>query len=143
MAEPTPIEQPDPGAPIARDQIDPDLVKLARARPRIGIITAAGLVFLCIVFLLRLGPDRRFAGSSSEPTPAAVADVLAGKIDTDQLVVIAAEPLVSQAVRATNSRGSLGLRVVRDDAVLCDATRARRLGLACRSRLRSASTPAS
>lgn len=112
MAEPTPIEQPDPGAPIARDQIDPDLVKLARARPRVGMITAAGLVFLCIVFLLRLNPDRRFAGSSSEPAPAAVADVLAGKIDTDKLIVVAAEPLVSQAIRATNSKGSLGLRVV-------------------------------
>jgi hypothetical protein len=111
MAEPTPIEQPDPGAPIARDQIDPDLVKLARPRPKIGMITAAGLVFLCIVFLLRLAPDRRFAGSSSEPTPAAVADVLAGKVDTDKLVVIAAEPLVSQAIRATTSTGSLGLRI--------------------------------
>jgi hypothetical protein len=112
MAEPTPIEQPDPGAPIARDQIDPELIKLARARPRIGVITAAGLVFLCVVFLLRLNPDRRFAGASSEPAPAAVADVVAGKVDTDKLVVIAAEPLVSQAVRATNSKASLGLRVV-------------------------------
>jgi hypothetical protein len=112
MAEPTPIEQPDLGAPIARDQIDPELVKLARARLRIGVITAAGLVFLCIVFLVRLGPDRRFAGSSSEPAPAAVADVLADKVDTDKLVVIAAEPLVSQAIRATTSKSSLGLRVV-------------------------------
>jgi len=112
MAEPTPIEQPDPGAPIARDQIDPDLIKLARARPKIGIITAAGVVFLCIVFLLRLGPDRRFGGSSSEPAPVAVADVLGGKVETDKLVVLAGEPLVSQAIRATNAQGSLGLRVV-------------------------------
>src|ERR1041384_5774575 len=112
MAEPTPIEQPDPGAPIARDQIDPDIVKLARTRPKIGIITAAGVVFLCIVFLVRLNPDRRFAGSASEPAPATVAAVLAGKVDTDKLVRVAAEPLVSQAIRATNSKASLGLRVV-------------------------------
>lgn len=120
MAEPTPNEPgsvaagrgPDPGAPIARDQIDPDLVKLARARPRVGVITAAGLVFLSIVFLWRLGPDRRFAGSRAEPRAVTVADVLAGKIDTDQLVVLTAEPVVSRAIRATKAAGSLGFRVV-------------------------------
>jgi hypothetical protein len=123
MAEPTPNEPGsvaadsgpgprEPGAPIARDQIDPDLVKLARARPRVGVITAAGLVFLCIVFLWRLGPDRRFAGSSAEPTPVTIADVLAGKVDTDQLVVLTAEPVVSRAIRATKAAGSLGFRVV-------------------------------
>ena len=104
--------EPDPGAPIAPDQIDPDLVKLSRTRPKIGVITAAGIVFLCSVFLLRLGPDRRFAGKGSEPQPATVADVLAGKVDTDKLVVITAEPLVSHAIRTTTSKGSLGLRIV-------------------------------
>jgi hypothetical protein len=120
MAEPTPNEPgsvaagrgPDPGAPIARDQIDPDLVKLARARPRVGLITAAGLVFLSIVFLWRLGPDRRFAGSGAEPRAVTVADVLAGKVDTDQLVVVTAEPVVSRAIRATKAAGSLGFRIV-------------------------------
>jgi hypothetical protein len=102
----------DPGAPIAPDQIDPDLVKLARTRPKVGMITAAGLVFLCIVALLRLGPDRRFAGSSTAPVPVAVADVLAGKVGTDQLVVLTAEPLVSHAIRATKAEKGVGLRVV-------------------------------
>ncbi|HEU4731067.1 MAG TPA: hypothetical protein VFT22_24405 [Kofleriaceae bacterium] len=112
MADPTPIEQPDPGAPIGRGHIDPELVKLARPRPRVGIITAAGLVLLCLVFLVRLGPDRRFAGESSQPTPATVADVLAGKVETDALIIVGAEPLVSQAIRTSNAKGSLGLRVV-------------------------------
>jgi len=103
---------PDPGAPIAPDQIDPELIKLARARPRVGVITAAGLVFLCIVFLWRLGPDRRFAGSGAEPRPVRVADVLAGKVDTDELVVLTAEPLISRAIRATKAKGSFGFRVV-------------------------------
>jgi hypothetical protein len=125
MAEPTPKEAGsvaagggppsagpgDPGAPIAHDQIDPDLVKLARARPQVGVITAAGLVLLCSVFLWRLGPDRRFAGSGAEPRPAAVADVLAGKVEADQLVVLTADPVVSQAIRATKAAGSLGFRV--------------------------------
>jgi len=106
------IDQRDPGAPIAHDQIDPDLVKLARPRPKVGMITAAGVVFLCIMFLVRLGPDRRFAGSSTEPAPVAVADVLAGKVDTDKLVVITAEPLVSHAIRTTNAKASVGLRLV-------------------------------
>lgn len=123
MAEPTPNEAGsvaggfppagpgEPGAPIAHDQIDPDLVKLARARPRVGVITAAGLVLLSSVFLWRLGPDRRFAGSGAEPRPAGVADVLAGKVEADQLVVLTAEPVVSQAIRATKAAGSLGFRV--------------------------------
>jgi hypothetical protein len=105
-------EPPEPGAPIAHDQIDPELVKLARTRPKVGVITAAGLVFLCSLFLFRLGPDRRFAGSSMEPAPIAVADVLAGKVETDQLVVLAAEPLVSHAIRATKAPKGVGLRVV-------------------------------
>lgn len=119
MAKSTPINKRsevagggEPGAPIARDQIDPDLVKLMRPRPKVGVITAAGLVFLCVMFLLRLGPDRRFAGSSTQPAPAAVADVLAGKVDTDQLIVVSADPLISHAIRATSAKGSLGLRLV-------------------------------
>src|SRR5512143_306407 len=102
----------DPGAPIARDQIDPDLVKLARPRLKVGVITAAGLVFLGLVFLIRLGPDRRFAGRAAAPEPASVADILAGKVATDKLVVVAAEPLVSHALRTTTAKASVGLRVV-------------------------------
>jgi hypothetical protein len=102
----------DPGAPIAADQIDPDLVKLARTRPKVGVITAAGLVFLSVVFLLRLGPDRRFAGSGTEPAKVALADVLAGKVATDAFITLTAEPLVSRALRPTKTKGSPGLRAV-------------------------------
>ena len=114
MAEPREPSEiaSDPGAPIARDQIDPDLVKLARTRPRVGVITAAGLVFLSVLFLIRLGPDRRFAGRDATPEPVQLADVLAGKVDTDRLVVLAADPLVAHAIRTTTSKGSLGRRVV-------------------------------
>jgi hypothetical protein len=120
MAESTPHDEQsaspprgsEPGAPIAHDQIDPELVKLSRPRPRVGVITAAGLVFLSSVFLWRLGPDRRFAGNGTEPRPVQLADVLAGKIDTDELVTLTAEPLISRAIRATKAKGSLGFRVV-------------------------------
>src|SRR5882757_10728793 len=107
----TPIEQREPGAPIARDAIDPDLVKLARARPKVGMITAAGIAFLCLWFVLRLNPDRRFAGEGA-PRPVSVADVLDGKVAADARIQVAAEPLIAHAVRATNAKGSLGLRIV-------------------------------
>jgi hypothetical protein len=120
MAETTPpspaaapsVADRDPGAPIARDAIDPELVKLARQRPRVGIITAAGLVFLAILFLIRLDPDRRFAGSGAQPAAATVPDILAGKVGTEQLVSVTAEPLVSSAIRITPAKGTSGLRLV-------------------------------
>jgi hypothetical protein len=111
MAEPTPPTPGEPGAPIARDQIDPDLVKLSRTRLRVGVITAAGLVVLCVVLLLRLAPDRRFAGASATPAAVTVEDVLAGKVDTDQLVALTAEPVIGQAIRVTTTPGRLGLRI--------------------------------
>jgi hypothetical protein len=109
---PRPGAERDPGAPIAPGAIDPELIKLARQRPRVGLITAAGLVFLSVLFLTRLGPDRRFAASSTAPTAAAVGDILAGKVDTEQLVSVTAEPLVSHAIRVAPARGTLGLRMV-------------------------------
>jgi len=119
MAEPMPPSPAaptsaefDPGAPIARDAIDPELVKLARQQPRVGLITAAGLVFLAVLFLIKLSPDRRFAGSNAQPVAATVADILAGKVDTEQLVSVTAEPLVSSAIRTTAAKGTAGLRLV-------------------------------
>jgi hypothetical protein len=118
MAAPTPPTSTapagarDPGAPIAPGEVDPELIKLSRTRPQIGVITAVGVVFLCALYLVRLGPDRRFAGSSAAPTAATAADILAGKVATDQLVTISAEPLVSHAIRVTRSKGTVGLRVV-------------------------------
>jgi len=111
MAESPTIAQREPGAPIAPGEIDPDLVKLARSRPRIGIITAAGLVVLCLMFLLRIGDDRRFGCAGAQPATVTVGDIVAGKVDTEQLVTVAAEPLVSQAIRAAKNVGNMGLRV--------------------------------
>jgi hypothetical protein len=106
--------QDEPGAPIDKDAIDPELIKLQRPRPKVGIVTAAGLVFLSGLFLLRMTPDRRFSGASSEPQRVAVADVLAGNVASDRFVSIdgTAEPLMSHAIRATTAKGSQGLRVV-------------------------------
>jgi hypothetical protein len=110
MAEPIADE---PGAPIAKDQIDPDLIKLKRARPKISLVAAAGLVFLCGLFLVRLGPDRRFAGSGESPERVQIADVLGGRVAHDRFVQLNdVEPEYSHAIRATTAKGSLGVRVV-------------------------------
>lgn len=111
MAEPSPISERDPGAPIARDAIDPDLVRLGRPRSKIGIITAAGVVVLCAYFLIRLGPDRRFAGADEQPIAATAADLAAGKVAADSYVALTAEPVRAHAIRATKSPTDLGYRV--------------------------------
>lgn len=108
MAESTSAEEP--GAPIAKDAIDPELIKLRRPRAKIGAITAAGVVFLCVVFLLRLNGDRRFGGHS-EPTKVTVAQILAGEVASDEYVTLEAEPLMSHAIRTSVQKGGLGLRV--------------------------------
>jgi hypothetical protein len=99
------------GAPIAKDAIDPDLVRLQRRRPEVGIVTAAGIVFLCAFFLFRLSPDRRFSAGGEHPTEVAVADVLAGKVDADRFVAIDVDPMMAHAIRANQSKGNIGLRV--------------------------------
>lgn len=104
--------QSDVGAPVAKDAIDPELVKLSRKRPKIGVITAAGLVFLCIGFLIKLGPDRRFGMGSETAQPVAIADVLSGKIADDSYVSIDAQPLVAHAIRTAANEGGLGMRMV-------------------------------
>jgi hypothetical protein len=109
MAE---VRDASDGAPIAKDAIDPELVKLSRPRPKIGVITAAGLVFLCGLFLYRLQPDRRFAGSGETPARVAVADITSGKVGADAYVKLeAAELVMSRAIRASTNKAGLGLRV--------------------------------
>lgn len=99
------------GAPVPADAIDPELVKLERPRSKIGIVTSLGVVILCVVFLLRLGPDRSFAGQG-EPATVTAADVADGKVGVDELVTLEGVPTVSHAIRATKARGDLGQRFV-------------------------------
>ncbi|MEO9157355.1 MAG: hypothetical protein ABI591_17200 [Kofleriaceae bacterium] len=99
------------GAPIARDAIDPELVKLSRPRPKVGVITAAGLVFLCGFFLIRLQPDRRFAGAG-EPARVTITDITSGNVAADAYVKLAgAELVMSSGIRASTNKAGLGLRI--------------------------------
>lgn len=111
MAKSEPTEREE-GAPVPRDAIDPELIKLARTRTKIGLVTSLGVVVTCVVFLLRLGPDRTFAGQGGEPEPHTAAEVVAGDVALDRWVAVAAEPLYGNAIRTVKNRGDLGARVV-------------------------------
>jgi hypothetical protein len=113
MAEPVKpsIAGTESGAPVARDAIDPDLIKLSRKKIRVGAVTAAGVVFLCAFFLLKLSADRRFAGRGESADKVAISDVIAGKIARDSFVSLDAEPAVGNAIRATSAKGNTGMRV--------------------------------
>jgi hypothetical protein len=102
---------PDPGAPISKNEIDPDLVKLARSRLKIGAVTSAGIVALVAVFAIKLSPDRRFAGNDSKPTKVSAAQIVAGNVDIDSYVSVAAEPVIAGAMRASQTENESGLRV--------------------------------
>jgi hypothetical protein len=102
----------EPGAPVPKDAIDPELIRLARKRTKIGIVTCAGVIFLAAFFLLKLNPDRRFGGAGESPVTATPADIAAGKIDTEQLVTVHGELVMAHAIRVGAETKSLGLRVV-------------------------------
>lgn len=105
-----PAELPKLGAKNVEP--DPGLIKLSRSRPKIGALTALGVLFLAVFFLLKLNPDRRFAGNGEPPTPVTAAELAAGKIDDDAYVAVPGEPVIAHAVRAQTAKNSLGLRVV-------------------------------
>ncbi len=119
MAESAPAETtPDAGASMAKEKIgarntepDEDLIKLARARPKIGVITGLGIVILCTVFVLRLDGDRKFSGDDT-PEKVSVAAIVDGTVAADPIVAVDLEPLMSHAIRAARNKTGVGFRVV-------------------------------
>ncbi len=105
-----PMPTTEPGAPVAKSAIDPDLIKLSRGRPKIGAVTAAAIVILCGYFILRLSPDRKFA-AAGEAQHVTVAEVAAGKVAPESFVELEGEPLMANAIRASKAKTGLGLRL--------------------------------
>jgi hypothetical protein len=99
------------GAPVAKDAIDPELVRLSRPPLRIGLLSSFAIVAACLMFIVRLNADRQFAGTSTEAKPVVIADVLAGRVAVNQHVVVSGRPVVSSAIRVTKSVGAPGLKV--------------------------------
>jgi len=112
MAEEVTTVPDEPGAPIPKDAIDPALVKLSRPRPKIGVVTALGVTFLCGYFALKLNSDRRFAGEPEAPRRVTVADIATGKVGADAHVQVDAEILMAHAIRVATQKGNIGMRVV-------------------------------
>jgi hypothetical protein len=110
MGETSADARAEPGAPISKDAPDPELIKLARAPSRIGLITSLGVVVLSVLFIVRLNSDRKFAGTET-PRVVTVADITSGKVADDSYVSVAATPLMSHSIRALRSKSGLGLRV--------------------------------
>ncbi len=112
MAEEVMTVPDEPGAPIHKDAIDPALIKLSRPRPKVGVVTSLGIVFLCAYFAWKLNPDRRFAGQAEAPRRVTVGDLAQGKLGEDSLVIVDAEPLMAHAIRSATQKGNIGMRVV-------------------------------
>jgi len=99
-------EEPEAGAPIARDAIDPDLIKLARTNVRIGIVTCLAIVVLCVYFILRFG------GADDKAIVADAGDVAHGRIAPDTYLTVETQLLVAHAMRAGKTHADVGLRIV-------------------------------
>lgn len=117
MAETAPPKDSLDAGATARDRIgarntepDEDLIKLARKRPQIGVITGLGIVILCAVFVVRLDGDRKFAGDDT-PEKVSVADIVGGKVGADHFVAVELEPMMSHAIRAARNKTGVGFRV--------------------------------
>ncbi|MBL8621546.1 MAG: hypothetical protein JNK64_09590 [Myxococcales bacterium] len=102
----------EPGAPIGKDEIDPDLIRLPRGALQVGIIAAAGVLILCVALLVRLRHDVGYARESDTPKPVTAADIVAGKIGDNRYVTLEAPPDRAGAVRLRTTKGSDGHRVV-------------------------------
>lgn len=102
----------DPGAPIGRDEIDPDLIKLRRAAPSLGTITAGAIVILCVALLVRLRHDFAFARAGSSPRMTTAAEIAAGKVAADSFVRLEAPADHAGAIRIRTSEATAGNRLV-------------------------------
>src|SRR3954466_4909458 len=87
MAADVPAPEPrEPGAPIPKDEIDPELVSL-RPRTQVGLLTSLAIVVFCIHLAVKLLPDFRFA-REGKPAAVDVQEILAGKVDSDRNVAV-------------------------------------------------------
>lgn len=102
----------EPGAPIGADEIDPDLVRLRRPAPKVGVITAAGIVVLCAILMIRLRHDLSFAGAGDTPRSVTVAALAKGEVAAESFITVEAAPERAGALRLRVAQGSRGNRLV-------------------------------
>src|SRR5262245_57959721 len=103
-------ETREPGAPVPKDEIDPELVSL-RPRHQVGLVTAFFVVLFCIFLSVKLWPDFEYAGEG-KARAVSVADVAAGKVGAESHVTVPLALERAAAVRIRQSKGVSGLRIV-------------------------------
>ncbi len=113
MAAKRPPAQParDPGAPVGKDEIDPELVSLRGPRAKVGALTAFAIVAVCLYYLARLFGDFAFSRETDHPRDVTVADVVAGRVSNDDLVAITTPLERSAAARLRSGAGDPGVRI--------------------------------
>jgi hypothetical protein len=99
------------GAPVPKDEIDPELVSLRGPRAKVGAITALAIVVVCGVYLIRLLGDFAFARAGVEPREVKVSELLAGDVGGSELVSLHAQLERSAAVRVRTGAGDPGQRI--------------------------------
>lgn len=110
MAADVPAPEPrEPGAPIPKDEIDPELVSL-RPRTQVGLLTSFAIVVFCVHLAVKLLPDFRFS-REGKPAAVGVGEILDGKVASDRNIMVFLDLERAAAVRIRQSAGIPGLRV--------------------------------
>ncbi|MEZ4364786.1 MAG: hypothetical protein R2939_00695 [Kofleriaceae bacterium] len=109
---PGPTTEPgarEPGAPIGRDELDPELINLKAGRLDVGALAALAVLVLVALMAIRLWPDLRFSRQADTPRTVDAAGARASA--PDSFVQLDARLVLSRAMRLRSSSGALGLRV--------------------------------
>jgi hypothetical protein len=108
MADDVSTKPRDPGAPVGRDEIDPELVNLRKGGPKFGVVTCAGVAILCLYLIYRLMPDLGYAREPDAPAKLAMTAELADNTFVELPLRIER----ARAIRLRQQAGGLGMRAV-------------------------------
>lgn len=100
-----------PGRPIGPDEIDPELIKLARSRPRVGAVTAVAIVAFCGYLMFTMRGDLAYSRAGGSPTETTVEAIANGDVGAESYVTMKAMPDRTLAVRVGTGEGDLGSRL--------------------------------
>jgi hypothetical protein len=102
-------ETRDPGAPVPKDEVDPELVSL-RPRTQVGLLTAFSVLAFCIFLAIKLLPDLGYGGED-QARAVTVEQIVAGKVDDESHVTVPITLERAAAIRIRQSKGVPGLRI--------------------------------
>jgi hypothetical protein len=114
MADTPKEPQPEEGlqdAPAEHSEIDPELVKLPRAKTRVRPITALAIIGICLTLTLRLASDLSFSRLDPRPTAVESIESLSSEHE-NRFIEITARPDRPQALRLIPSKKKTGQLLV-------------------------------